>query len=84
MANVKKQDFCINCRKETAYKLEQKRFIKNIRGKEYEFHIEEAVCCECGGPVCPPGFIDKNSRAIDAQYRRYKNLISIEDIIKCM
>ena len=28
--------------------------------------------------------MDKNSKAIDEQYRRYENLIEIEDIKKCM
>lgn len=84
MAKVMEQDFCINCRKDTAYKLKQKDIKKVIRGKEYKFHIEEAVCCECGEPFCPPGFMDKNSKAIDEQYRRYENLIEIEDIKKCM
>lgn len=54
MAKVMEQDFCINCRKDTAYKLKQKDIKKVIRGKEYKFHIEEAVCCECGEPFARP------------------------------
>jgi len=84
MAKVNEQDFCINCRKETAYKLQQKSLKKIIRGKEYEFHIQEAICCECGEQVCPPGLLDKNSKAIDEQYRCYENLVQIEEIHKCM
>ena len=78
------KDFCITCRRETGYTLKMTTRKKVIRNKEYDFFIEEAICKECGEKINPNGLIDKNVKAIDEQYRKYENLVSVEDIKKCM
>lgn len=84
MAEKEKRDFCIACRKETAYRLQKKRLIRKIRDKEYAFEITEAVCAECGEEMSIPGLLDRNVREMDEQYRAAEGLVSIEDIEKLM
>lgn len=62
-------DFCINCRKETGYELQQMPIRHHIRDKECEFVITAAICTECGEEMSLPGLMDQNIREIDAQYR---------------
>ena len=76
--------FCIECRKETRYELRKEQCIHSIKGKEYTFEIIKAVCEECGEEVNLPGLMDSNARLIDEQYRKFENLISIEDILTLM
>ena len=84
MADKKRRDFCIECRKETEYLLQKKCVKKNIRDKEYTFSITVAVCTECGEEMSIPGLIDKNVQEIDEQYRTAEALVSIDDIEKLM
>ena len=46
--------FCIECRKETMYRIQRVPYDKCIRGKDYEFEISEAVCENCGETVSLP------------------------------
>lgn len=76
----KQIDFCVKCRDMKSYTL-QKRLIKqNIRGEDLTFEITCAVCEECGELMSIPGIIDLNIHEIDEQYRKLKDLVSIEDI----
>lgn len=84
MTEKGRRDFCIECRKETEYLLQQKDIAKTIKDKEYNFHITVAVCAECGGEMSIPGLIDRNIREIDEQYRSAEGLVTIEDIEKLM
>lgn len=84
MEEMKRRDFCIECRKETAYLLRKKDVVKNIRDKNYNFGITVAVCAECGGEMSIPGLIDKNVQEIDEQYRAAEGLVSIDDIERLM
>lgn len=84
MIEKERRDFCIECRKETAYFLQKRNIIKNIRDKDYTFEITVAVCAECGEEMSIPGLIDKNVQEIDEQYRMAESLVSIADIEKLM
>ena len=77
MAEKCRRDFCINCRKETEYLLLKKDIKKNIRDKDYIFEITVAVCAECGEEMSVPGFIDKNVREIDEQYKKAEGIVSV-------
>lgn len=79
-----RRDFCIECRKETEYVLQKKKFVKNIRDKEYTFEITVAVCTECGEEMSIPGLIDQNVQEVDEQYRAMEGIVSIDDIKKIM
>lgn len=72
--------FCIECRKETGYKIKKGQCTHCIKGKEYTFDIAVAVCEECGEEVNLPGLMDSNARLIDKQYRKVENLVPVEDI----
>ncbi len=79
-----RMDFCITCRKETAYALKRVPYRKCIRDKEYEFKITAAVCRECGEEVPVPGLMDLNAQEIDEQYREAEGIVSVTDIQKLM
>ena len=72
--------FCIECRKETVYKIRGKKNICCIKGQEYTFNVLTAVCDECGEEVNFPGLMDQNAKLIDEQYRKAENLVSVKDI----
>jgi putative prophage ps3 protein 01 len=84
MGIKKRMDFCIECRKDTAYTLKKKTIIKKIKEKEYPVNITIAICVECGKEMSIPGLIDKNIREVDEQYRAAEGIISIDDIEKLM
>lgn len=84
MAENGKKDFCIECRKETEYVLQEKNIIKTVRDKDYQFRITVAVCVECGEEMSIPGIIDQNVVEIDEQYRTAEGIVSVEDIEKLM
>ena len=80
MAENRRRDFCIECRKDNEYYLQRREIVKMIRDKEYTFEITVAVCTECGGEMSIPGLIDRNVQEIDKQYRDMEGLVTIEDI----
>lgn len=84
MAEKKRRDFCLECRKETEYFLRRRNIVKVIKDKEYTFGITDAICAECGEEMSIPGLIDKNVREIDEQYRAVEGLVTTEDIEKLM
>lgn len=76
--------FCTECRKEVAYRIQYVTCRKCIKDKEYEFEISEAVCENCGGLINLPGLMDSNAQEIDRQYRLQEGIISIDDICDLM
>ena len=76
--------FCIECRKETEYKIQKEHLLHEIKGKSYDFEILVARCKECHEKVNLPGLMDINSKLIDEQYRQFENLVSIEDYWRLM
>ena len=84
MKEKERKDFCIECRKETEYRLQIKDIVTTIREKDYTFHITAAVCTECGAEMSIPGLLDKNIQEIDEQYRSAEGIVTIEDIEKLM
>ena len=84
MTDIGRRTFCIECRKETGYLLQNKDIVKTIRDKDYTFEITVAVCAECEEEKSIPGLIDKNVQEIDSQYRAAEGLVPIDDIEKLM
>lgn len=84
LAREERMDFCIECRKETAY--EYRKVIRKqvIREKEYDFEVTSAICKECGEEMSIPGLIDLNIEEVDHQYRVKEDIVTIEDIKKLM
>ena len=79
-----RMQFCIECRKDTKYRIQRVPCTKCIKGKEYVFEISEAVCENCGEPVFIHGLMDRNAQEIDVQYRLQEGIISIENINNLM
>lgn len=73
-------DFCVACRRETAYVWRKKKLTKRIRGKEYTFEITTAVCAQCGSEMSPAGLLDRNVREMDEQYRAAEGLVSAGEV----
>lgn len=76
--------FCVECRDVTSYTLQKKLVKKMIRGEELTFEITCAICDRCGEFMSVPGIIDLNVREVDEQYRKLKDLVTIEDIYTLM
>lgn len=68
MAEKRKVDFCIGCRKNTEYEIQKGIYKETIRDREYEFVLTEAICKECGEKMHIPGLIDANIREREEQY----------------
>ncbi|MDE7067536.1 MAG: DUF4065 domain-containing protein, partial [Schaedlerella arabinosiphila] len=84
MAEKRRMDFCVECRKDTEYILQRKTITKTIRDKDYQFAITTAVCPECGEEMGIPGLTDQNIREVDEQYRAAEGLVTVDDIEKLM
>lgn len=84
MKDIKRSDFCINCRKETEYIFKKIDIEQTIRDKTYNFLITNAYCTECGCEMSIPGIFDLNAAEVDSQYRATENIITISDINKLM
>ena len=84
MEEKNRMDFCIECRKDTAYSLQKRQIKRMIKEKEYTFEITTAICEECGKEMSIPGLIDKNIQEMDEQYRAAEGIVSLEDIEKLM
>lgn len=75
-------DFCTECGKETEYEIKKAVERETVREKEYEFTFTVPVCKECGARMCIPGFLDRNIRERDEQYRGAEGILSVENIKK--
>ena len=72
---LKGKDFCLECRKETEYFLTKRGIAEKINGRYYTFFITTAICSECGAEMSPPGFIDKNIKEVDEQYKAAEGFV---------
>ncbi len=79
-----RRQFCIECREDTKFRIQQVPYRKCIKDKEYEFIISEAICEKCEEVVNIPGLADSNAQEIDRQYRLYEEIVSIDDIYDLM
>lgn len=84
MIKEEKLDFCIECRRNTEYKIQKTVNKEIIKDKEYEFIFTTAICKECGEEMDIPGLIDLNIRERDEQYRKMEGIISMEEIEKLL
>lgn len=76
MAEKRKLDFCIECRKNTEYEIQKGIYKETVKDREYEFVLTEAVCKECGERMHIPGLIDINIKEREEQYLRNAGKIS--------
>jgi putative zinc finger/helix-turn-helix YgiT family protein len=74
------QVLCWNCRTRTEYTIKSRKSVRVIKGTEYTYHEQYAVCNTCGEEVMVPGLSDANEHELDNLYRRNHGLITIDDI----
>ena len=82
MSVGKKELLCSNCRKRVSYhifKRPAKTIIKDIEIKYEEYY---GICDECKSEIFIPGLDDRNEDAIEEEFRKKKELITISDIKK--
>lgn len=75
---------CSECRKRVSYhifKRPAKTIIKDVEIKYEEYY---GICDECQSEIYVPGLDDRNEEAIDEEFRKKKNLISISEIKKLL
>ena len=84
MSVGKKELLCSNCRKRVSYhifKRPAKTIIKDIEIKYEEYY---GICDECKSEIFIPGLDDRNEDAIEEEFRKKKELITIPDIKKIL
>lgn len=78
----RKNFYAKNCRKRVSYhifKRPAKTIIKDIEIKYEEYY---GICDECKSEIFIPGLDDRNEDAIEEEFRKKKELITISDIKK--
>lgn len=76
--------FCENCGSKTGYTVAYKQANKTIRGINFSYTEEYAICSDCSEPVYVPEIHDANIDRIEAAYRKAAGLISTEEIRSIM
>ncbi len=66
----KKVTFCENCRKDITYKIESIIIENSLKGKNYNFKGEKAICDECDNEVYVASLEDLNLKKL---YEVYNN-----------
>ena len=74
------QVLCCNCRTKTDYTMKSREGFRTIKGNNYTYHEQYAVCNLCGEEIMVPGLDDANESEIDNVYRRSNGLITIDEI----
>lgn len=74
--------FCEECRKDTDYNLETVLMKGNLKGEEYEYSGEKAVCATCRNEVYVADVEDKNLRLLYDAYRQKNGILSLEKILE--
>lgn len=72
--------FCEECRDEVEYLVSDEKFISNIKGKDYEYMGQKAVCIKCGEEVFIDKIMDNNLESLYKEIRKANNIISLEDV----
>lgn len=77
-----KMAFCEECRKDVAYSSENVSLTGTLKGEDYRYMGEKAVCSECGGEVYVGEIEDQNLKALYGIYRQEHGIIPLEKIVE--
>ncbi len=72
--------FCVNCRKDVDYIIEEKEMTGTIRGTVYKYKGKEVMCAECGENLDVWEIGDYNLTALYDKYRSENGIISLEKV----
>lgn len=76
--------FCENCGDKTEYNISEKQSNKTVRGIDFSYAEEYALCSVCNEPVFVPEIHDANIDRIETAYRNAAGLILVEEIRNIM
>jgi putative zinc finger/helix-turn-helix YgiT family protein len=74
--------FCEKCRKDVDFTLETELMIGNLKGEEYEYSGEKAMCVDCDREVYVAEVEDRNLKALYDAYRQKNGIVSLEKILE--
>lgn len=74
--------FCEECRNDVTYSVDSVSMKASLKGEEYNYTGERAVCTECGSEVYVAEIADKNLKALYDAYRQQNGIISLEKILE--
>lgn len=77
-----KMTFCEECRTDVAYYFESVSLKDSLKGEEYSYTGNKAVCAECGAEVYAAGIEDGNLKALYDAYRQKNGIIALEKILE--
>ncbi|NLV16141.1 MAG: DUF4065 domain-containing protein [Syntrophomonadaceae bacterium] len=77
-----KMTFCEECRTDVAYYCERVPLKGSLKGEEYSYTGNKAVCTECGTEVYAAEIEDGNLKALYDAYRQKNGIISLEKILE--
>lgn len=78
----RKKAFCEECRRDVEYSLETVMMKGNLKGEEYEYTEERAICSTCKSEVYVAEVEDKNLKSLYDAYREKNGIISMEKILE--
>ena len=66
--------FCETCRKDVAFNIDYSEMKNTIKGEQFSFCGEKAVCAECNNDVYVADLEDRNLKALYDTFRQKKIL----------
>lgn len=76
------KQYCIECRKEVAYCIEEVQREAELKGEKYSYIRKVAKCKECGEEIYIAELNDANLKALYDQYRLRNGIVSLEIIME--
>ena len=74
--------FCEECRRDVEYIVVTATIKGKLKGEEYEYTGQQAVCMVCGSEVYVSYLEDENLKALYDTYRQKNGIISLEKILE--
>ena len=75
-----KKVFCEHCLDDVTYRIIKTELTRSLKGKDYTFQGQEALCVNCQKPVFAEEVDESNRQALYASYRKVHRLISVTEI----
>ena len=79
---ISNRTFCEECRKDVPFKVVEKQMSGVLKGEQYEYLGEAAICTDCESDVYVAEIEDNNLKALYDAYRKRYSIISLENILE--
>ena len=77
---AEKRVFCEHCLDDVTYHVEEREFTRKLKGKNYTFKGQEAICDNCNKPVFVEEIDNANRTALYASFKKENDIISVPEI----